>query len=218
MSSSDTAGGAAVHVAHHFQNLTQQTHAVRLGMWLFLATEVLLFGGLFVSYAAYRFLFHETFLAGSTHLSVPMGAINTVVLITSSLSVALAYHAVQHGLNRRACALLLFTIACALTFLVIKGFEYHHHYETGALPGARFAVADMAHLPAAPLFFTLYFFSTGLHALHVIVGMVVLSFVLVHTWRGEYSPVYHTPVEMGGLYWHLVDLIWIFLFPLLYLI
>jgi cytochrome c oxidase subunit III len=187
-------------------------------MWLFLGTEVLLFGGLFVSYAGYRFLFAETFQQGSRHLSLAMGGVNTIVLITSSFTVALAFRAVQEDRSRRACALLLFTIGCALTFLLIKGFEYHHHLETGALPGPAFRLAEMAGAPGASLFFTLYFFSTGLHAFHVMVGVGVLSWVLVRTWQGAFSATYHTPVEMGALYWHLVDLIWIFLFPLLYLI
>lgn len=224
MSSSEASGGGAVaaaaehHLAHHFPSLAHQTQAVRLGMWLFLATEVLLFAGLFVAYSAYRLVFHATFHQGSRHLSLALGGTNTVVLITSSLTVALAYRAVQDGRSRRAVALLAFTIACAATFLVLKGFEYHHHIEVGALPGRAFRFAEMANAPGAPMFFTLYFFTTGLHAIHVMVGMVVLGWVMVRTWRGAFSPAYHTPVELGGLYWHLVDLIWIFLFPLLYLV
>jgi cytochrome c oxidase subunit III len=205
-------------LAHHFANVHQQAHAVRLGMWIFLATEVLLFGGLFVAYAGYRFLFIETFRAGSHHLNLVMGGVNTVILITSSLTVALGLRATIEGKPRQTVRLLAFTIACALGFLVIKAFEYHHHIEVGAVPGSGFRVAEMQGLPGASIFFALYFFSTGLHALHVIVGMIVLSWVLLRTSQGRFSPAYYTPVELGGLYWHLVDLIWIFLFPLLYLI
>jgi cytochrome c oxidase subunit 3 len=215
---SDDGAHAAVHVAHHFESLEKQTHAVRLGMWLFLATEVLLFAGLFVGYAAYRFLYPEAWVAGARSLSLPMGGANTVVLITSSLTVALALEAIREGRARRAAGLIAFTLLCALTFLVVKGFEYSHHIHAGALPGPLFRYPPMAELPGASLFFTIYFFSTGLHAIHVMVGMAVLTYVLVRTLRGAFSPAYHTPVELGGLYWHLVDLIWIFLFPLLYLV
>jgi cytochrome c oxidase subunit 3 len=222
MSSSELAEPAPAHpgvpLQHHFANYGQQVHAVRLGMWLFLATEVLLFGGLFVAYAAYRFRFHPTFHAGSRHLNVIMGGTNTVVLITSSLSVALAYRAVTEDRLRRAVGLLVFTLGCAAAFLVIKGFEYHHHIEVGAVPAPYFHLQEMLDAPGASLFFTLYFFTTGLHALHVVNRIIVLSWVLVRTLQGRFSSAYHTPVELGGLYWHLVDLIWIFLFPLLYLI
>jgi cytochrome c oxidase subunit 3 len=215
MSSSET---AAAHVAHHFGGPRQQEQAARLGMWLFLATEVLLFAGLFVAYAAYRMLYPVTFAVGAHHLDLAMGGTNTVVLISSSLTVALGYHEVQRGRTRVAAGLIAFTIACALAFLVIKGFEYHHHIVAGALPGRLFHLPEMAELPGAPMFFTIYFFTTGLHAFHVIVGMAVLTWLLVRTARGAFSPAYHTPVELGALYWHLVDLVWIFLFPLLYLI
>jgi cytochrome c oxidase subunit 3 len=222
VSSSDPpAGGAAlprIPLAHHFESLAKQTHAVRLGMWLFLSTEVLLFAGLFVAYATYRYLYHPAFHLGARHLSLVLGGTNTVVLISSSLTVALALEAIRVDQPRRACRLLLATLGCAATFLVIKGFEYHHHIETGALPGRLFHMEEMAGHAGAPVYFTLYFFATGLHAFHVMVGMGVLTWVLVRTRGGAFSAVYHTPVEMGALYWHLVDLIWIFLFPLLYLV
>jgi cytochrome c oxidase subunit 3 len=216
VSSSEPA--APPHLAHHFQDLETQNHAALLGMWLFLGTEVLLFAGIFVGYAAYRYLYAPTFRAGAHHLSLKLGTINTFVLITSSLSVALAGQSIQRGRARRSAGLLLFTLLCGATFLVIKGFEYHHHIESGALPGGHFRFAPMAHLPGAPMFFTIYFFSTGLHAFHVVAGMTVLTWLLVRTRRGHFSRHYHLPVEIGGLYWHLVDVIWIFLFPLLYVI
>jgi cytochrome c oxidase subunit 3 len=215
MSSSDEADA---HLAHHFGGIAQQIHAARLGMWLFLATEVLLFAGIFVSYTAYRTIYPEAFIAGAHHLELALGGVNTVVLISSSLSAALAHHAAMQGRNRAAVRLLAFTILCALAFLVIKGFEYHHHIESGALPGRLFHYPEMAGVPGAAMFFTIYFFGTGLHAFHVMVGMGVLTWLLLRARRGVFGPAYHTPVELGVLYWHLVDLIWIFLFPLLYLI
>jgi cytochrome c oxidase subunit 3 len=219
MSSSERlAATPEAHLAHHFAGFAEQTHAARLGMWLFLATEVLLFAGLFVAYAAYRLLFPEAFKEGAHHLSLALGGTNTVILISSSLTVALGYHAARVGRLRATARFLAFTILCALAFLVIKGFEYHHHYRTGALPGRLFHLASMADRPGAPIFFTLYFFTTGLHAIHVIAGMSVLTWLLVRTTRGAFSAAYHTPLELGALYWHLVDLIWIFLFPLLYVI
>jgi cytochrome c oxidase subunit III len=206
------------HLAHHFDSIETQNHASRLGMWLFLGTEVLLFAGLFLGYSVYRHLFHDTFRFASHTLNLTMGTINTVVLISSSLSVALADHSVKTGKNRRAIALLVFTIVCALAFLTIKGFEYSHKFEEGALPGKWFHFEEMAGMPGANMFFTVYFLATGLHAFHVIVGMAILIWVTLRLVRGDFSPTYNIPVELGGLYWHLVDLVWIFLFPLLYLI
>lgn len=205
-------------LAHHFDTMAQQSHAVRLGMWLFLGTEVLLFAGLFLGYAMYRYLYPTTFQVAATHLNLVMGTINTVVLISSSFTVAMAYHSVKIGRNKTAAWLLVFTILCALAFLVIKAFEYQHKFHEGALPGQWFHFHEMEGLPGASLFFTVYFLATGLHAFHVIVGMAILVWVLARLIKGDFSPSYYIPVELGGLYWHLVDLVWIFLFPLLYLI
>ena len=206
------------HLAHHFDTMDQQNHAIRLGMWLFLGTEVLLFAGLFLGYSVYRHLYHATFHEASRHLNLVMGTVNTVVLISSSFTVAMAYHSVKIGRNKTAAGLLIFTILCALTFLVIKGFEYQHKFEEGALPGQWFHFHEMEGMPGASLFFSVYFLATGLHAFHVIVGMAILIWVLARLMRGEFTPTYNIAVELGGLYWHLVDLVWIFLFPLLYLI
>jgi cytochrome c oxidase subunit 3 len=216
MSSSD-AHAHNPHLAHHFDNIEQQEYASRLAMWLFLATEVLLFAGLFLGYSVYRHFYHETFHELSRTLSLPLGTINTIVLITSSLTVALAYYEVKMGRNNRAVGLLVFTILCAIGFLVIKGFEYHHKFEEGMLPGQFYSYKEVTG-PGANLYFTIYFLATGLHAFHVIVGMSVLLWVLKGIVKGRYSPDYYVPVELGALYWHLVDLVWIFLFPLLYLI
>jgi cytochrome c oxidase subunit 3 len=205
------------HVAHHFPDLETQAHAARLGMWLFLATEILLFSGLFTAYALYRMLFPSAFAGASRLIDTRLGALNTLVLITSSLTVALAYHFSQRRRGKVAGALLLATIALAGVFLVVKTFEYSHHIGAGHLPGRfyRYAALDV---PGAPMFFTVYFLMTGLHGIHVVAGMGVLTWLAVGAWRGSYGGEYTTPLELGGMYWHLVDLVWIFLFPLLYLI
>jgi cytochrome c oxidase subunit 3 len=205
------------YVAHHFPNLRQQEHAARIGMWLFLATELLLFGGLFTAYAVYRFLYAETFAEASHHLSVTAGTINTIVLITSSLTVALAHHLAHHGKGRAAALALAVTLGFALAFLAIKAWEWSHDFEEGLLPGRYFHSSELT-ATGAPMFVSLYFLLTGLHGLHVVIGMTVLAVLMVQCWRGTYDHGYVTPVELGGMYWHLVDLIWIFLYPLLYLI
>src|SRR5579863_9749776 len=215
MSSSDGAH-AGPRLAHHFDTIEKQDYAVRLGMWLFLGTEVLLFAGLFLGYTVYRNFYHEAFHEASRHISLLLGATNTIVLITSSLTVALAYHAIKQGQNKLAAGLLMFTILCALAFLGIKSIEYAAKFKEGALPGSWYHYSEVT-APGANLFYTVYFLMTGLHALHVIVGMSILAYVLKGVVKGKYGPRNYVAVEMGGLYWHLVDLVWIFLFPLLYL-
>ncbi len=205
------------HVAHHFPNAEQQAHAARLGMWIFLATEVLLFTVLFTAYSVYRYLYSDVFAALSKEIDVGIGTANTYVLVTSSLVVALGYHFAKEGKGRVAAALLAVTFLFGVAFLVLKTVEYTHHFEEGQLPGQYYAFAKV-HGPGDSLFFTLYFLMTGLHGLHVVAGMTVLAVLAVRSWQGAYSPAYHTPVELGALYWHLVDLIWIFLYPLLYLV
>jgi cytochrome c oxidase subunit III len=208
------------YLAHHFDNLHIQNHAVRLGMWLFLATEVLLFAGLFVGYTVYRWMYHDAFKMGSGSLDLTMGTFNTVVLITSSFTVAWAYHAIKEDKKKLASGLLAFTIGCAVIFLVVKYFEYAHKFEVGTLPGKWYtntAISE-AEYPGINIYFAVYFLSTGLHAFHVVVGMSVLLWVLLRVRKGKYGSFHNVPVELGALYWHLVDLVWIFLFPLLYLI
>ncbi len=221
MSSPKTTAPADGHhpwyLAHHFDNMKVQNQAVRLGMWLFLGTEVLLFAGLFLGYAVYRWLYHDAFAAGAHSLNLTLGTINTVVLITSSFTVAWAYHAVKHDQIKLGVRLLAFTILCAVGFLVIKYFEYHHKFEVGQLPGRHYFYSGIQ-APGINIYFAVYFLATGLHAFHVIVGMSVLAWVLVRVRKGKYSSEHYVPVELGALYWHLVDLVWIFLFPLLYLI
>ena len=209
--------GEAAFLAHHFPDAPTQQHAARLGMWLFLATEILLFTALFTAYSLYRYLFPETFHAASRYIETSIGLTNTLVLITSSLTVALALHSARQGKGRRAAVLLAVTLVFGGAFMVLKGFEYHHHFVTGQLPGRYYSFAELT-VPGAAMFFTVYFLMTGLHGLHVLAGMGVLGWLAARAWRGDFSPAYHTPVELGGLYWHLVDLVWIFLFPLLYLI
>jgi cytochrome c oxidase subunit III len=205
------------YVAHHFPNLAQQEHAARLGMWLFLATELLLFGGLFTVYSVYRFLYAETFAEASRHLNLTMGTLNTVVLITSSLTAALGHHFAHQGKGRAAAFVLALTLVMALGFLVIKGYEWREDFHEGLLPGRYFSNTELRGV-GGPMFFVVYFLLTGLHAIHVIIGMITLSVLAVLCLRGRFDHGYYTPVELGVMYWHLVDLVWIFLYPLLYLI
>jgi cytochrome c oxidase subunit III len=209
--------GADVHLAHHFSSLERQVEASRLGMWLFLCTEVLLFAGLFVAYSVYRFSFPAAFAAASRSSEIWAGTVNTLVLISSSLTVALAIHFVRTDRPRAAVVCLSITILFALAFLGIKAIEYTSHFHERQLPG-RFYGYEEVRLPGASMYWALYFLMTGLHGLHVLIGMTVLSVILFRTVHGYYSAHYYVGIELAGLYWHLVDLIWIFLFPLLYLI
>lgn len=206
--------GAPPHV-HHMDVPTAYS-AAKLGMWLFLATEVLLFGGLFAAYAIYHWLYYDQFHHASTHLMWQMGAINTTILLISSYFAAIAVDAAQHGDNKKVSRLMLGTIACGAVFLVIKYFEYSAKYEHHLFPefGGPHGVNAMAY----KAYFGLYYCMTGLHALHVIIGMGILGWVWTKSRKGRFSSRYYTPVEVGALYWHLVDLIWIYLFPLLYLV
>lgn len=204
-------------LAHHFPSLERQRHAARLGMWLFLATEILLFTALFAAYAVYRFLFGADFAEASRHIETWIGVVNTVVLVTSSFTVAMGLQRATRGDGRGTALFFALSVLLALTFLGFKAVEYTHHFQEGQLPG-RFYTYEGVTGPGASLFFTLYFLITGLHGIHVVIGMTVLIVIGVRAYRGDYDAEYHTPVELGALYWHLVDLIWIFVFPLIYLI
>jgi cytochrome c oxidase subunit 3 len=206
------------HHAHHFASADDEFEAAKQGMWIFLVTEVLMFGGLFVAYGIFRGLYPEMFHAAHKFLAVKMGAINTVVLITSSLTMALAVSSTQKGRRDRAILMLVLTFILACCFLVVKYFEYSHKFHDGLLPGGYFHNEELKEFTKAPLFFSLYFMMTGLHMFHVIVGMVVIGWVIRRSAKGEFSPYFYTPVELVGFYWHFVDLIWIYLFPLLYLV
>lgn len=207
-------------LAHHFDTPAQQFDAAKLGMWVFIVTEILMFGGLFVAYGIYRAQEPEIFHLAHRHLDKVLGAFNTVVLLFSSLTAALAVRAAQIGNRKQTSVMLVVTILCACAFLVVKYFEYSHKIHEGLLPGRLFT-AHLHHsdLPQrAHMFFALYFMMTGLHGIHVVVGMSILAWVLWRNVKGDISAEYFTPVEIGALYWHLVDLVWIYLFPLLYLV
>ena len=211
---------------HHFSDERQQKNAASLGMWIFLATEVMFFGGMFCAYLVYRHWYFGDFSAASQTIAILPGAINTAILICSSLTVVLAVRAAQ--LNRRSQLVfwLLSTIVLGLVFLGIKGYEYHDKFVEHHVPGLNFSfvealpghVGAMANPHHAEIFFSLYFALTGMHALHMIIGVGLFSFLAFEAWRGRYTSNYYTPVENSGLYWHFVDIIWIYLFPLIYLI
>jgi len=190
-----------------------------LSMWVFLASEVMFFGALFLGYTVYRALYPAVFAEASRHLNAALDAINTAVLLTSSTSMALAVHAAQTGKRRRSVLFLLGTLALGVLFLCIKGVEYYQEYREQIMPlfGLPF-VYDGASPERARLFFYLYFIMTGLHALHLSIGIIVVTIMTFLSLRGHFSPEHYTGIELTGLYWHFVDLVWIFVFPLLYLI
>lgn len=205
------------YLAHHFSEVEQQQESAKLGMWIFLLTEVLLFGGLFCFYAIYRAWNPDMFYNAHRFLNVELGALNTVVLVSSSVTMALAIRSMQLNDRKKTIWFLIITLACAAVFLVVKYFEYSHKFHLGQLPGKYYTFTGVQ--GSNPhIFFSVYFTMTGLHGIHVLAGMVAISWVLYRTVKNNFSAQYYTPIEMTGLYWHLVDLIWIFLFPLLYLI
>ncbi len=207
------------HHAHHFESADAEFEASKQGMWIFLVTEVLMFGGLFVAYTIFRGLYPEMFHEAHKMLAVNMGAINTIVLITSSLTMALAVSATQRGQRDKAILCLVLTVLLAGAFLVVKYFEYSHKFHDGLLPGGFFTNKELLeHQPKSPLFFSLYFVMTGLHGFHVIVGMGLITWLIKRTANKEFGPEFYTPVELVGFYWHFVDLVWIYLFPLMYLV
>ena len=186
-------------------------------MWIFLGTEVLFFGGLFATYSTYRGLYPEAFAAASHEMVVWAGTLNTVVLITSSLTMALAVHAAQLGERKRVMMWLAVTMLLGAVFLGVKAFEYRAEYLEHHIPGWDFRF-EPEHILHAQIFFSLYFIMTGLHALHMVVGIGIMLVMFWWSRRGTISEEYYTPIEVSGLYWHFVDIVWIFLFPLLYLI
>jgi cytochrome c oxidase subunit 3 len=204
-------------LAHQFDTMAQQVEATTLGMWVFLATEVLFFGGLFATYAIYRSWYPEAFAAASHELDVTLGTINTVVLITSSLTMALAVHAAQLGRRKLLMAFLILTMVLGGVFLGIKSVEYYHKFVEHHVPGPAFQF-EKEHIRHAQIFFSLYFVMTGLHAVHMIVGIGIMLVMLWWSWNGTITAEYASPIEISGLYWHFVDIVWIFLFPLLYLL
>jgi cytochrome c oxidase subunit 3 len=204
-------------LAHHFDNLAQQKEASTLGMWVFLVTEVLFFGGLFLTYMVYRSTYPDAFAIASHELDVMLGTINTAVLIGSSLTMALAVHAAESGERKLLIVFLLATMALGVVFLGIKGVEYYEKFHEHHIPGPAFRF-EAEYLRHAQIFFSLYFAMTGLHAIHMIIGLGIMAWMLLWAWNGTITPEYSSPIEISGLYWHFVDIVWIFLFPLLYLI
>lgn len=202
-------------VAHQFDDLEQQHEADTLGMWAFLLTELLLFGGLFLGYAVYRFLYPEAWAEGSHHNNLLLGTINTAVLLISSLTVALAAHAAEEGGWKTVVRLLAATVILGLVFLGIKGVEYVQHFQHGLVPAVQYEVTG-PHALQVSLFFVFYFAMTGLHALHMIAGVAMMATIAVLVRTGRWRR--HKPIEIAGLYWHLVDIIWVFLYPFFYLV
>jgi cytochrome c oxidase subunit III len=206
------------HVAHHFDSADQQFESNRMGVWLFLVTEILFFGGLFCAFAVFRTWYFDGFVEAHHHLDKVMGAVNTLVLITSSLTMALAVRSAQVANKKATSILLAITLACAGAFLVVKYFEYSHKFHDGLLPGGAFHAEGFLHPKQASIFFAVYFMMTGVHGLHVVIGIGLITWILIRNNKGHFSGRYYSPVENVGLYWHLVDLVWIYLFPLLYLV
>jgi cytochrome c oxidase subunit III len=212
-------------MAHQFENLDQQQDADMLGIWLFLVTEIMFFGGVFAAYAIYRWLYLPAFEGGSHILDIRLGATNTIVLLGSSLTMALSVRSAQTGSRRATVMFLILTMILGTAFLGIKGVEYHQKFVEHIVPSLDWAPEGKVLAELAPgglehgqLFFFFYFAMTGLHAIHMIIGMGLLLWLVLRARKGEFTPHYFAPVEVVGLYWHFVDIVWIFLFPLLYLI
>lgn len=219
--------------------MEQQREAGALGMWVFLVTEIMFFGGMFLAYTLYRNAFPEAFASASNHLDLTLGAVNTVVLIFSSLTMALAVYCTQVGKGQLQVLFLIATIVLGLTFLGIKAVEYKDKYDSSLIPGRlipgrpfepkiqepgepidhhKIVLLHGASVKNVEMFFWIYFAMTGMHALHMIIGIGIMLALLFASVKGRYGPAYYNPVEITGLYWHFVDIVWIFLFPLLYLL
>jgi cytochrome c oxidase subunit 3 len=217
----DSEATLAVHepeLRHHFDDSAQQLHSATLGMWVFLITEVMFFGGMFGAYTVYRSVYPGAFASTSQFMNVTIGAINTGVLIFSSFTMVLAVRSAQLGQKKALIAFLVLTLILGCVFLTLKYVEYHEKWVDHHIPGPRFEYADPRYFHQAQILFFLYFAMTGMHAIHMIVGTGMLIALIVMAARNRFTSAWYTPVEMIGLYWHFVDIIWIFLFPLLYLI
>jgi len=223
---------------HHFANMEQQREAGTLGMWVFLVTEIMFFGGMFLAYTLYRSKYPFAFASASNHLDITLGAVNTGVLILSSFTMAMSVYFTQIGKSRPQILCLIITLVLGFTFLGIKAVEYKSKYDDALIPGRlipnrpfgptvahegdkdphKLHLLGNATVEQVQLFYWIYFAMTGMHALHMIIGAGLLTFLLFGSIKGRYGPEYHSPVEVIGLYWHFVDIVWIFLFPLLYLL
>jgi len=223
------------HPAHQFDTMEQQKESSTLGMWLFLVTEIMFFGGLFTTYVVYRTMYPAAFAAASSTLNVPLGALNTAVLICSSLTMALAIRSAQVNWRKGTMIFLVLTMVLGGVFLGVKAIEYHDKFVEHHVPGhslntpfnfvlenaheaGTMQAADADYRRHTEIFFSLYFIMTGIHATHMIIGLGILAVLLFYSWRGKFDSEYYNPLEMTGLYWHFVDIVWIFLFPLLYLL
>ncbi|MGE0527657.1 MAG: cytochrome c oxidase subunit 3 family protein [Bdellovibrionales bacterium] len=212
------------HHAHHYESAEHEYNTTKFGTWTFLVTEIVMFGGLFVGYVLYHEAYTEMFKAGAKALDWRLGALNTVVLLFSSLTMALSIYYAQLNNKKKMLTCLYITLLCGFIFMGVKYIEYTHKFHDGLFPGAyfnphtpEFQAAAQA-FPNLAMYFSFYFCMTGLHGLHVLVGMGLITWLIIRGHCGEFGPKYYTPVECVGLFWHLVDLVWIYLFPLLYLI
>jgi len=207
---------AVSRLQHHFANEEQQYDSSIFGMWVFLVTEIMFFGGLFTAYLIYRIMNPEAFVHASHHLDIALGTFNTVVLIGSSLTMAMAVHSAKINRSTAIAFWIVVTMVLGAVFLGVKAYEYTHKWHEGLVPFNFFLDAPDA--GGQRLFFSLYFALTGLHATHMVIGMAIMVYIVMMALRGDFTERWYTPVEVMGLYWHFVDLVWIFLFPLLYLI
>jgi cytochrome c oxidase subunit 3 len=203
--------------AEQFDDAAQQRAAADLGIWVFLASEILFFGVIFAAYTITRFHYPAAFAAASKLTNIWLGSINTALLLSSSLCMALAVRAAKLGWRKPVMGWLSLTMALGLSFLIIKAVEYYLDYTGHLVPGINFAYGG-EHADQVKLFFFFYFVATGVHALHMLIGIVLMAVMLVMAKRGRFSKHYFTPIEVSGLYWHLVDIVWIFLYPMLYLV
>jgi cytochrome c oxidase subunit III len=227
MSTSRIIDGVAVQT--HYNDVDHQFSSAKQGIWLFMVTEILMFGGLFVGYALYHMKYPEMFAEGARFLDWKLGFVNTLVLIFSSLTMALGIYYIQVNQVKKAISALIITVICGAIFMVIKYFEYTHKFHLGIFPGNMLDLAKLnEHLLAAGqpavasqnlgLYFGFYFCMSGLHGIHVLLGMGLITWIIIRAQRGDFKPNYYTAVEGVGVFWHIIDLIWIFLFPLLYLV
>lgn len=205
------------YVAHQFDDAEQQHEAVSIGMWAFLITEIMFFGGLFLGYTIYRWQFPQAFIEGSHYLDIGLGCFNTVILIMSSLTMALAVHAAQLGHKKKITGWLVATLVLGSIFLGVKAVEYSQKFQHHLVPGTHFDSSHMKYA-ATEIYYSFYFAMTGMHAVHMIIGAAILIVLIIMSMKGKFHEQYNSPVEMFGLYWHFVDIVWIFLFPLLYLL
>jgi cytochrome c oxidase subunit 3 len=205
-------------IREQFDTAEQQKDASTLGMWVFLITEIMFFGGMFLAYTVYRSLYPHLFAVASSSLNAVIGAINTAVLLCSSFTMVLAVRAAQLGQRKAIVIFLILTLILGIAFLGVKAYEWNEKFQEHHIPGPSFHLEGVDVQGPAQLFFSLYFAMTGLHALHMVIGAGILTWLLIQTYKGTFSAEYMTPVDIAGLYWHFVDIIWIFLFPLLYLI